>query len=288
MTIKEIEALTGLPRTNIRYYEQEGLIQPRRSENRYRDYSQEDVQTLLRVRLLRSLDLPLEESKDLLRGGDLASTLQRHLKWLEEKENSIDRAKALTVLLIEKGEAFATLDAAAYLNPQDGPGKAETKPYNSPWFRFYAWETDALIFSVLASRILKPLGVTGWFMALGQLILLFLGTSACLHFFATTPGKAIFGIRVLNMEGERLPMWDALERNWICLWEGQGLRLPLISYYFLYKSYMAVDEEPLPWEQDSELTFKDSQKWRYGLFALVLLVLLVLVGLWDVKVGVRI
>ena len=36
MTIKEIETLSGLPRANIRYYESEGLIAPKRSENGYR------------------------------------------------------------------------------------------------------------------------------------------------------------------------------------------------------------------------------------------------------------
>lgn len=269
MTIKEIEILTGLPRTNIRYYEQEGLISPQRSENRYRDYSQEDVQTLLRVRLLRSLDLPLEEIKDLLRGGDLASTLRRHLNYLEEKEHSIDRAKALTVLLIEKEEAFATLDAAAYLNAQDTPRETEAKKLNLPWRRYWAWGTDAMIFSFLTNLVLEPRGVSGWFLTLLQLLAILFGTSVCLHFFATTPGKAIFGIRVLNLEGERLSFWDALERNWICLWEGQGLRLPLVSYYFMYKSYMAADTEPLPWELDSELTFRDDKNWRYILWVLV-------------------
>ena len=43
MTIKEIETLSGLPRANIRYYESEGLISPKRAENGYREYSQADV-----------------------------------------------------------------------------------------------------------------------------------------------------------------------------------------------------------------------------------------------------
>ena len=47
MTIKEIETLSGLPRANIRYYESEGLITPKRAENGYREYSQADAQVLL-------------------------------------------------------------------------------------------------------------------------------------------------------------------------------------------------------------------------------------------------
>ena len=44
MTIKEVEQRTGLPRSVIRFYEKEGLIAPQRNEeNRYRAYSQADV-----------------------------------------------------------------------------------------------------------------------------------------------------------------------------------------------------------------------------------------------------
>lgn len=55
MTIKEIETLSGLPRANIRYYESEGLITPKRAENGYREYSQADAEVLLRVKLLQAL-----------------------------------------------------------------------------------------------------------------------------------------------------------------------------------------------------------------------------------------
>ena len=43
MTIREIEALSGMTRANIRFYESEGLLTPSRAENGYRDYSQSDL-----------------------------------------------------------------------------------------------------------------------------------------------------------------------------------------------------------------------------------------------------
>ena len=52
MNIKEIEERSGLTRANIRYYEQEGLLAPVRRENKYRDYSEEDLETLLRIALV--------------------------------------------------------------------------------------------------------------------------------------------------------------------------------------------------------------------------------------------
>lgn len=45
MNIKEVEEQTGLPRSNIRFYEKENLILPLRNEkNGYRVYSEKDVE----------------------------------------------------------------------------------------------------------------------------------------------------------------------------------------------------------------------------------------------------
>lgn len=60
MTIKELETLLGMTRANIRFYEQEGFLCPQRRENNYRIYSQEDVDTLRKIKLLRQLGLPLD------------------------------------------------------------------------------------------------------------------------------------------------------------------------------------------------------------------------------------
>ena len=58
MTSKEMEARSGVPRANIRYYEAEGLLAPARSGNGYRDYSEEDLRTLENIISLRRLRVP--------------------------------------------------------------------------------------------------------------------------------------------------------------------------------------------------------------------------------------
>ena len=59
MKIKEVEALVGIKKTNIRFYEREGLLNPERSEeNNYREYSEEDVRRLEQIKMLRMLDVP--------------------------------------------------------------------------------------------------------------------------------------------------------------------------------------------------------------------------------------
>lgn len=58
MRIQELEQRTSLDRATIRYYEREGLINPKRNENGYREYVPEDVQQLLKIKLLRKLEMP--------------------------------------------------------------------------------------------------------------------------------------------------------------------------------------------------------------------------------------
>lgn len=96
MTIKEIEDRTGLPRANIRFYESQGLIAPSRGENGYRDYSQEDCQTLLKIKLLRKLDCSLEDIRSLQAGErSLDQLLEQRLAQLEGRYAELEQAKAL-------------------------------------------------------------------------------------------------------------------------------------------------------------------------------------------------
>ena len=84
MNIKEIEERSGLTRANIRYYEQEGLLAPARRESKYRDYSEEDLETLLRIALLRNLGFSLDEIRRLQSGElELAAAMRERSAALE-------------------------------------------------------------------------------------------------------------------------------------------------------------------------------------------------------------
>jgi len=61
MTISDVEKRTALPSTAIRYYESRGLIAVRRKENGYRDYDEDTVRILLKIRQLRELGVPLSD-----------------------------------------------------------------------------------------------------------------------------------------------------------------------------------------------------------------------------------
>ena len=67
MKIYQVEELVGITKKNIRFYEDEGLLNPKRDpQNDYRDYSLEDVHTLERIKLLRKLSVPIEEIRQMV------------------------------------------------------------------------------------------------------------------------------------------------------------------------------------------------------------------------------
>jgi len=95
MKINEMEQAVGIAKKNIRFYEQEGLLKPSRNlSNGYREYSEEDINTLLKIKLLRKLDVPLEEIRHLQIGAlTLDDCLKRHLIVLERKAKNLDAAQ---------------------------------------------------------------------------------------------------------------------------------------------------------------------------------------------------
>ncbi|HES7641917.1 TPA: MerR family transcriptional regulator, partial [Streptococcus pyogenes] len=51
MLRNEIQNKTGLTRKAIEYYEEKGLINPQKTENGYRDYSENDLEVLIQISL---------------------------------------------------------------------------------------------------------------------------------------------------------------------------------------------------------------------------------------------
>ena len=69
MKIAEVERLTGISKQTIRFYEKEGLIEPgRNNENQYREYDALDVKKLKRISLMRKLNVPISEIKEVMDG----------------------------------------------------------------------------------------------------------------------------------------------------------------------------------------------------------------------------
>lgn len=97
MKINEVEALVGITKKNVRFYEQQGLLSPRRnSENGYRDYDGEDIHRLRQIKLLRKLGLPIGEIRQMLAGTHtLGDSMRRHMVSLEREKLNLEQSIAL-------------------------------------------------------------------------------------------------------------------------------------------------------------------------------------------------
>ena len=299
MTIKEMEARTGLTRANIRFYEAEGLITPERRPNGYRDYSEEDLTVLQRVKLLRSLHMSLEEIKA-VRTGDhtLAQALDRHLIQLERDQADLERSKVVCRGMQTDGADFATLDASRYLQKLEQAGQDPPTEFaadqiprvQAPWRRFFARQFDVYLYTCLLNLVLILFGVNPSNGGIGltllaivvSLLLMFLLEPVLLSKLGTTPGKAILGLFVTDHDGGRLTYGEAYQRTQLVIIRGMGLSIPVYEWVRHYKSYTAcVDGKGLDWEAESVLVLKDTRIWR--VLALVILCLGLSFGLERVS-----
>ena len=289
MTIKEMEEKTGMNRTNIRFYESEGLICPERRENGYREYSEADALVLMRVKLLRSMDVPLDQVKAAAFGkkplGDVLTELEAQLDRTQAHQ---ERTRHALHQMQQAGLQFDTLMPEVYFQILELDSPVEDAPprLNLPWRRYWARCFDLTLYTTLSGFLMYDFRDREILTTIVPLIAMVVLEPVFIMLFATTPGKAIFGIRVTDLEGNRLDYETAMDRTWTVMWEGMALNIPLISMYFQYKSLtLAEDDIPLSWEEDSELTFKDDKLWRCGLLILAHLAMLAAAVVMELKLG---
>ena len=92
MIVGQAALKSGLPAKTLRYYEEIGLVEPRRLNNGYRDYSNEDLARLKFLGRARSLGFSIEDCRILL-------------SLCDDEERSSRDVKALAKAHLEKIEA---------------------------------------------------------------------------------------------------------------------------------------------------------------------------------------
>lgn len=116
MKINEVEQIVGITKRNIRFYENQGLLLPGRGVNGYREYTDENVTALKKIKLLRRLAMPIDEIHQIQLGLLTASdALKRHLIKLERESKNIDMLNKLCSKMCMEEENLETLDADVYL-----------------------------------------------------------------------------------------------------------------------------------------------------------------------------
>ena len=117
--IREVAKLTGVSIRTLQYYDEIGLLKPKRREgSRYRLYGKEDLERLQQILFFRELDFGLNEIKELLKenGDNKKELFHRQRELLTAKR---DRLNGLIRLLkkLERGEealSFVEFDLSGY------------------------------------------------------------------------------------------------------------------------------------------------------------------------------
>lgn len=87
MKTKDVEQITGLSKQTLIWYEKEGLIQLGRNENRYREYSDEDVKTLQLIKMLRGMDICIDDIRHILKHQvSMEEILDKQKAYLQKEE----------------------------------------------------------------------------------------------------------------------------------------------------------------------------------------------------------
>ena len=264
MNIKEIEERSGLTRANIRYYEQEGLLAPARRENKYRDYSEEDLETLLRIALLRNRGFSLDEIRRLQSGElELAAAMRERSAALESEGQRLLAARNVCDAISREVTSYSALRPEDYLNgfEPDAAAKQRDVAEPHPLRRYLARAIDLTIVGLMVSFVQFVLlhhnlvniskgenvlcGLAGW----GLLVLI---EPLLLARFGTTAGKWCMGITVTRPDGERLSYGEALERTAAVWLYGAGLGISIVELVCNYRSYRRyMNGEELAWESGS-------------------------------------
>lgn len=289
MQILDMEHKTGLDRATIRFYEKENLVVPVREENGYRVYSEEDLQLLLKIKLLRQLGVPLFKIKELQQGsGNFSVVLQEQIASLEKRIQDDTRAKMVCIEMQRAGAEYGNLDAKYYLEMLQTPIgqslRAYQEPINKESHPFRRWMARTLDVSLLATLItflivvvfrIRPISDT-FITIIGLLsYVAIIPVEACLlHFWGTTPGKWVMGIRLEHANGGTLSYNDAFIRGMYIIKYGYGFFIPIWEIWRLYKSYS--DDSDNPWNEETEIIYEDWTVLRKVFIAVLLVVNIVL------------
>lgn len=103
MKIKEVEQLTGMKSANIRYYESKELIIPKRQGNNYREYSEEDVEMLKKIKVMRLLGISVDDVRRVFTGElSIEDAASARLTELDAEVKSLKETQAACTAIVER------------------------------------------------------------------------------------------------------------------------------------------------------------------------------------------
>lgn len=131
MKIKQAEELVGITSKNIRFYEEQGLLFPERAENGYREYRQQDIETLKKIKLFRKFGVSVEEIKAVFEGKrKVADVLSNQMEAFEKEKENISHMENLIDVMLASEIDINNLDIDHWLDQMEQMEKEGTSFVN--------------------------------------------------------------------------------------------------------------------------------------------------------------
>ncbi|OBB67790.1 MerR family transcriptional regulator [Mycobacterium sp. 852014-50255_SCH5639931] len=215
LLIGDVTALTGIASGRIRHYEKIGLLRAEHLSNGYRVFDVEQVLDLLRIDLMRSLGVSINDIQRLIAGGrtTLAGVLDEHRTLLMRQRDrldqliaAIDQSRAATDCADSDVSEDILRRLATTHRDSIGVMGRLTAPLSAPIATMYADlfdEWDLPVPVLFGQMVLPPAAST----LLAQL--------------AETPGRQVLFDRLRNLAGDVIGLADdraaatELAQSWI-------------------------------------------------------------------------
>lgn len=150
-----------------------------------------------------------------------------------------------------------------------------------PWYRFWARVIDYTLYFSMFNILFLSLDMKRYFITellvqeiimwyLYSIILLIIYEATWLSTTATTPGKALFAIKVLTEDGSKLSFWQALERSFIVLSVGFSFFvffpiMPMLTMWSAYKRIQRTGKALWDNKGNFKITHNYIGKLRFGI-----------------------
>ena len=117
MKIKELENLLSISRSNVRFYEKQGLFSPERKDNNYREYTNQDIEVLKKIIIFRKMGFTVEEIK-LIQNNDLpfAEAIANAQRRIEDEIEQLNGSLKLIKQVAQENLSFNEIDIDEHWN----------------------------------------------------------------------------------------------------------------------------------------------------------------------------
>ena len=155
MTIKEVEKKLNISRANIRFYEKEGLLKPKRNDdNEYRNYSEDDLKRLEKILLFRKCNISIENIRLLFDGSkSIDEVFKEQISVIENEVKQLEGAKIICKKLAEEKSSLDKIDTEKYINMISSEEQKGNKFYNIT--EDYVLATENLYQSIIENKKFK-------------------------------------------------------------------------------------------------------------------------------------